>query len=120
MTLDDAGRLAASGRGIEARLDKAAQRGEAPRAGPLFQRKIEIGDETVTIELGIAADPAGVYVTWAGKRVAMDVDNCGALLGALARIGEAANDIRRASAGPVELEMADIRRYRSPYDPFDW
>lgn len=46
------------------RLSEAERRG-----GPLFYRKIEIGDETVTIELGIAADPAGVYVTWAGKRL---------------------------------------------------
>ena len=54
----------------------------------------------MTLELGIVAEPFGVYLEWAGKRVVVGLDRRNMLLIALARIGEAAADIRRASGPP--------------------
>ena len=74
MTLDEAERLASAGRRIEGRLDCSARQGVAPRAEPFFRRKIDFGNEVVTFKLGIAAEPVGVYLEWAGKRVVVGLD----------------------------------------------
>ncbi len=95
--LDEAER---AGRCVEGRLDRAARQGVAPRAEPFFRRKIDFGDEVVTLELGISAEPVGVYLEWAGKQVVVSLDRRNVLLIALARIGEDAADIRRASGSP--------------------
>ena len=97
MTLNEAERVASAGRRIEDRLDRAARQGVAPKAEPFFRGKIDVGDEVVTLELGIAAEPVGVYLEWAGKRVVVGLDRRNVLLIALTRIGEDAADIRRAS-----------------------
>ena len=109
MTLNEAERLASAGRRIEDRLDRAARQGVAPRAEPLFRRKIDFGDEVVTLELGIAAEPVGVYLEWAGKRVVVSLDRRNVLLIALARIGEDAADIRRASGPPRPRYNVNVR-----------
>ena len=75
MTLDEAERLASAGRRIEGRLDCSARQGVAPRAEPFFRRKIDFGNEAVTFKLGIAAEPVGVYLEWAGKLVSLDRRN---------------------------------------------
>ena len=47
----------------------AARQGVAPRAEPFFRRKIDFGDEVVTLELGIAAEPVGVYSNGPGSEL---------------------------------------------------
>jgi hypothetical protein len=49
----------------------------APEAAPFFSRKIDFGDKVVTLELGIAAEPVGVYLEWAGKPVVVGLDRLG-------------------------------------------
>jgi hypothetical protein len=78
----------------------------APKAEPFFRRKIAFGDEVVTLELGIATEPVGVYLEWAGERVVVGLDRRNMLLIALARIGEAAADIRRAPGPPRAATMS--------------
>ena len=109
MTLDEAERLASAGRCVEDRLERAARQGVAPKAEPFFRRKIDFGDEVVTLELGIAAEPVGVYLEWAGKRVVVSLDRRNVLLIALARIGEDAADIRRASGPPRARYNVNVR-----------
>ena len=108
MTLNEAERLASAGRCVEDRLERATRQGVAPKAEPFFRRKIDFGDEVVTLELGIAAEPVGGYLQWAGKRVVrVGLDRRNVLLIALACIGEAAADVRRASdlRAPATMSM---------------
>ena len=107
MTLNEAERLASAGRCVEDRLERATRQGVAPKAEPFFRRKIDFGDEVVTLELGIAAEPVGGYLEWAGKRVVVGLDRRNVLLIALACIGEAAADVRRASdlRAPATMSM---------------
>ena len=81
--------------------------GVAPKAEPFFRRKTDFGDKVVILELGIAAEPLGVYLEWAGKRVVVGLDRRNMLLIALACIGEAAADVRRASdlRAPATMSM---------------
>lgn len=115
MTLDEAERLAIAGRSVEDRLERAARQGVAPKAEPFFRRKIDFGDEVVTLELGIAAEPLGVYLEWAGKRVILGLDRRNVLLIALARIGEAAANVRRAAGlrAPGTMCHCTMTCYRS-------
>ena len=80
MTLDEAERLASAGWCVEDRLARATRQGVAPKAEPFFRRKIDFGDEVVTLELGIAAEPVGGYLEWAGKRVVVGLDRRNVLL----------------------------------------
>ena len=100
---DDAQRGGAPGERGSADRGSARPRDPARRCAEsraFFRRKIDFGDEVVTLELGIAAEPVGVYLEWAGKRVVVGLDRRNVLLIALARIGEDAADIRRASGPP--------------------
>ncbi len=85
--------MASAGRCDEDRLERAARQGVAPKAEPFFRRKIDFGDEVVTLELGIAAELVGVYLI-------VGLDRRNMLLIALARSGVDAADIRRASRPP--------------------
>ena len=50
MTLNKAKRLASAGRRVEGKLDRTARQGVTPKAEPFFRRKIDFGDEVVTLE----------------------------------------------------------------------
>jgi hypothetical protein len=116
ITLDEAERLASAGHCVEYWLERVARQGVAPKAEPFFRRKIDFGDEVVTLALGIAAEPVGVYLEWAGKRVVVSLDRRDVLLIALARIGEAppTSGERPGFGAPATSQCAMTSFVRSP------
>jgi hypothetical protein len=91
--------LARAGR-VEDRLERATRQGRRPEGRAGFSPQDRLRRRGRDLELGIAAEPFGVYLEWAGKRVVVGLDRRNMLLIALARIGEAAADSPRASGPP--------------------
>jgi hypothetical protein len=98
-TLDEASKLARAGERIERALFKSTQ---APKESvAVFQHKIGFPDGTAgAFEIRIAIDPIGVAVVWNKKQLRLDLGAIAESPFALARICEAAADIRRASGPP--------------------
>jgi hypothetical protein len=93
MTLGEAGRLAGAARRAEYRMIWAREHGTPAKAGPLFRRELQLDDEVVEVEIGIA-DGGEVYFTF-GEIHASEQGLV--LVHMLGRFADEASNIRRAS-----------------------
>lgn len=101
MTLDEASRLAGAARRAEYRMIWARDHGTPAKAGPLFRRRMQSGEELVEVEIGIA-DGGEVYFTFGTLHANLAGEQALALVYALGRFADEASTIRRASQPQYE------------------
>ena len=101
MTLGEAGRLAGAARRAEYRMIWARDHGTLVKAGPLFRRRMQSGEELVEVEIGIA-DGGEVYFTFGKIHAALVGEQGSVLVYALGRFAEEVSTIHRASQPQYE------------------